>query len=273
MFKTHDTTAVMKQAEDLPSLSATATELISMLNNPNAGRQEVANLIYFDEVVAAAVFRYANSAAVGARIHFTNMLEVVDYIGLNAIKNIVLLIAAKQVIQDPKLWLRSVFISGSCGKHCAILDEGGNFNDLSFMLALFHNLGSIVFRANYPTDYQLVQTETDSMKRLELEKQIFGINHLELSAKILESWKFVPELVSLARFQQDVAKFTKANLLVEIYARLFELGEINQEAIDQVLQENNLAKLIKKFNLDSSIFTEDFVNELFDQAQDSVSAW
>jgi HD-like signal output (HDOD) protein len=266
---------VILQAENLPSLSPTAVKLIRMLDNPDIARSTVADTLNLDEILAASVFKYANSAIVAARVRFTNMIAVIDYIGLDSIKDIVFLVAAKQVIKDESLWRRSVFISNTVKKLTKEINETKDFNDLSFMLALFYNLGSLVFRIYYRDEYQQSLALTDFQKRLAKEKSIFGLNHLELSAIILKRWKFPEELIDLVKSQADYTsdKFTKHNTLVEISRRLFELEEVNESNIKAILTDDKLKKKINQYNLSHFDFTEDFVNKLFDEAETTVSAW
>lgn len=275
MVSPHIADTVILQAENLPSLSSTAAKLIGMLDNPDIARSTVADTLNLDEILAASVFKYANSAIVAARVRFTNMMAVIDYIGLDSIKDIVFLVAAKQVIKDESLWRRSVFISNAVKKLAKEINETKDFSDLSFMLALFYNLGSLVFRTYYRDDYQQSIAITDFQKRLAKEKSLFGLNHLELSAIILKRWKFPQELIDLVKSQADYSSnsFDKHNTLVEIARNLFELEEVNENNIKAIFADSKLKKKINQYDLDHLDFTEKFVNKLFDETEATVSAW
>lgn len=267
--------AVILKAEELPSLSTTALKLIKMLDNLDVARIDVAETVSLDEVLAASIFKYANSAAVGARVKFTNLIAVIDYIGLVNIKNIVMMAAAKQVIKDEKLWLRSVFISNSVKRMGVLINESREFLDSSFLLALFHNLGSLVFRIYYAEEYKQCCSEKDFQLRLSKERRFFGIDHLELGATVLDRWKFPRDLIDLVKSQADIksAEFTKQNTLIEIARCLFELEEVDQANIDMIFTNSDLKKQMRKHGLNSTEFKEDFVNELFDEAEARTSIW
>lgn len=266
---------ILAQAVDLPALSSTAIKLIGMLDDMKTTRIEVVKTINLDEVLAASVFKYANSAAVGARVRFINLLDVIDYIGFTSVKNIVLYVAAKKVINDESLWLRSVFITNTYNKIANLLNEPRSSIDLGFMLALFHNLGSLVFRNFYREEFQESSVIKDFAKRLSKEKQLFGMNHLDLSVIILENWKFAEDLIDLVKTQADFGKnsFTKNNLIVELARRLFELEEVDEASIAKLLSDDKLTKHMKVHGLDKLDMTEDFVNDLFDEARKQISAW
>jgi HD-like signal output (HDOD) protein len=266
---------ILAQAEDLPALSSTATKLIGMLDDMKTTRIELVKTINLDEVLAASVFKYANSAAIGARVRFINVLDVIDYIGFTSVKNIVLFVAAKKVINDESLWFRSVFITNTYKKIATLIDEPKSSIDLGFMLALFHNLGSLVFRNFHREEFQESSAIKDFAKRLSHEKQLFGMNHLDLSVIILENWKFAEDLIDLVKLQADFGKtsFTKHNLIVELARRLFELEEVDEASIAKLLSDDKLTKQMKTHRLDSLELTEDFVNDLFDEARNQISAW
>ncbi|MDA1021158.1 MAG: HDOD domain-containing protein [Cyanobacteria bacterium] len=266
---------ILAQAEDLPALSSTATKLIGMLDDMKTTRIEVVKTINLDEVLAASVFKYANSAAVGARLRFINLLDVIDYIGFTSVKNIVLYVAAKKVINDESLWIRSVFITNTYKKIANLLNEPRSSIDLGFMLALFHNLGSLVLRNFYREEFQESSVINDFANRLSKEKQLFGMNHLDLSVIILENWQFPKELIDLVKTQADFGKnsFTKINLIIELARRLFEMEQVDQVSIAKLLSDDKLTKHMKVHGLDKLDLTEDFVNDLFDEARNQISAW
>lgn len=271
---------VVAKAEKIPSVSPAAIRLIKMVEDPAVGRREIAETLGLDEVLAANVFKYGNSAAVGARKPFKSLLQVVDYVGFNTVKNIALFVAAKSTINDKKLWFRTVFVSIATKKFCSMLQENQENSDATYMLALFHNIGSLVFKLFYADAYKRCQAEPSIEKRLKLEIENFGINHLELSATLLNKWGFPNYVIQNILFQVDYHshKYTKANAIVELARRLYEVqdavdgGEVNKNDLIAALAADDFGKVMTKFELDKLAINVELLYGLVNAAEASFKS-
>lgn len=270
---------VVAKAEKMPSVSPIAIQLIKMVEDPAIGRQQIADTLGLDEILAANVFKYGNSAAVGARKPFRGVVQVVDYVGFNTIKNIALFVAARNSINDKKLWFRTVFISIAVKRFCSMLDKSIETSDEAYMLALFHNLGSLVFKLFYEEEFKKCQEEPNIHQRLTLETAKFGINHLELSATLLNKWGFPNNVIQQILFQVDYHshKYTQANAMVELARRLYEVqncedAEINKNDLQRALVADDFNKVMSKHGLDKLDISVDFLYGLTNAAESSSRA-
>lgn len=267
---------VVSSAEKIPSISPVAIQLIQMVEDPAVGRQEIADTLGLDEVLAANVYKYGNSAAVGARKPFRNLLAVVDYVGFNAIKNIALFVAARNAINDKKLWFRTVFVSIATKKLCSMLDQDRDFSDEAYMHALFHNIGSLVFKLFYTEEYNQCQAEASINKRLEMETNKFGLNHLELSATLLNKWGFPNYVIQniLHQLNYQSHRFTKVNAIVELARRLYEVQdtnlEFNKHDLQNALVADNFDQIMTRFDLDKLDINVDLLLGLLNAAESAV---
>ncbi|MDD9898179.1 MAG: HDOD domain-containing protein, partial [Candidatus Melainabacteria bacterium] len=197
-------------------------------------------------------------------------------VGFNAIKNIALFVAARNAINDKKLWFRTVFVSVATKKLCSMLEEGPDFVDAAYMLALFHNIGSLVFKLFYTDEYNECQAEPDIHKRLEMESEKFGINHLELSATLLNKWGFPNDVIQniLNQVSYESHKFTKANAIVELARRMYEVqdydAEINKNLLKERLTADEFDKIIKKYRMDRLDLSVDLVYGLVNAAESAL---
>ena len=270
---------VVAKAEKMTSVSPIAIQLIKMVEDPAVGRQQIADTLGLDEVLAANVFKYGNSAAVGARKPFRSIVQVVDYVGFNTIKNIALFIAARNSITDKKLWFRTVFVSIATKRFCGMIDQSVDATDEAYMLALFHNLGSLVFKLFYEEEFKICQAESGIHHRLALETMKFGINHLELSATLLNKWGFPNNVIQQILFQVDYHshKYTKANAMVELARRLYEVqngddAEINKNDLQKALAADDFTKVMAKHGLDKLDISVDLLYGLTNAAESSSRA-
>src|SRR5206468_7513117 len=79
---------------------------------------------------------------------------------------------------------------------------------------LLRDLGIIILQQLYPEDYARVsalQQETRADNPCELEEQIFGLNHAEVTAFVLRSWHLPEEITEAIRYHHHLSKLNGAS--------------------------------------------------------------
>jgi HD-like signal output (HDOD) protein len=106
--------------------------------------------------------------------------------------------AAGKFIEN--LWLHSVGTALVAGK----LGTEGNFSFSSetYVAGLLHDLGKFFFATFYPDIYLQVRKEISQSTThgLDLEKHIFGINHLDAAQELSIRWKIPPRIATVTTF-------------------------------------------------------------------------
>ena len=199
---------VCERAAKLPCAPDLVPKLMMVLDDPNASDGALAELIAQDAGTAAAVFRLANSAAVG-RTKSETLNSALLRVGRVEVYKIV---SAGLFHQ----WLSSVPSSASWNPEeiyahsravavAAELMAGdlvGFDPKVAYTGGLLHTIGKLGMAHSCAEHFGLVQEKKaqSSKSWREIEQEVFGFDHTQVGAALLRSWNFHPSLVQVVEF-------------------------------------------------------------------------
>ncbi|GAB4265322.1 MAG: hypothetical protein Kow0092_17560 [Deferrisomatales bacterium] len=194
----------------LPSLPAVVARLVSLYASPDYTPAQVADLLATDPPLSARVLRLANSAYYGFSGKVDSVRRAVVLLGAATVQAVALgtsllrpwggdaLPAAVEA-----LWVHSYL----CGLGCRFLAQRLPLPvveaspDGWFLAGLLHDVGKIVFLTRDPPGYVEVLDEELAQEALrERERALFGRDHAEEGAALLEAWQLPTHTVWLARY-------------------------------------------------------------------------
>ena len=196
--------------DKLPTLPAIAIEAIRLMEGERSNFDSVAELLKNDQVLAARVLHYANAAAIGARHRIVSIAQAVSLLGFNTIRSIILSASifdsfSKKLSNNEKLvhfWLHSIGVAATA----RILAEKLGFPDPeeAYVAGLLHDIGKLILFLQEPEKFTELCRELDSHGTystkgslpLDLEKNLFGLTHLDAGKAAAEHWKFPEALIS-----------------------------------------------------------------------------
>jgi len=190
----------------LPPFSPMLTRLMASLAREDVSFASVAELIEKDTVLAGNVLRLVNSALYGRRGTVNSVRHAVALLGISKLRNTTLTLSVTRLwrhVKTPDGWSMAQFNLHSVA--VAILADllsqyrRVQYPEGAFAAGLFHDLGRLLIAIALPGDYaqmmQLHQTQHIGLR--ELEMQIVGWEHAELSAQALAVWN-LPEAIQMA---------------------------------------------------------------------------
>lgn len=192
----------------LPAAPRVVPELMKLLNQTDVDSSKVVRLVSFDPALTANVLRICNSAYFGAATPTSDLQEAVTRLGFQQVYQLVaaatgarMLVAAQPGygLDQGELWKHSVAVAVTAQLMAKKLGDDDN---LVFTAALLHDIGKIILSQALQSVYpKLVkETENNQLSLLESEKKILGVQHAEVGARLLERWKFPPNIVSAVWF-------------------------------------------------------------------------
>lgn len=201
--------SVINNIDQLPSIPEVATKIINMVNNPDIPFKQVADEIARNQAMTTNVLKLANSAFFSKGKEITSIERAIVTLGLKEVKNIVLVIAAKPILDKAitgydiakgDLWRQGLVVA-TLSKEIALAIKRKDISDVVFTGGIIHNVGKVVlalFVQNSLKDIlALVQSKGISFSAAELE--VMGYNHQQIGEKILAKWNFPPVLKSIVR--------------------------------------------------------------------------
>lgn len=194
----------------LPTLPAIAIEAIRLMEGEQSSFESVAELLKNDQVLAARVLHYANTAAIGTRHKIVSIVHAVSVLGFNSIRSIILSASifdsfSKKLAKNKKLvlfWLHSIGVAVTA----KILAERLGFPDPeeAYVAGLLHDIGKLILYLQSAEKFNDLCQQLDKQGTysttgalpLELENELLGLNHLDAGKVAAEHWKFPESLTS-----------------------------------------------------------------------------
>jgi putative nucleotidyltransferase with HDIG domain len=192
----------------LPVDTTAAGDVIRGLReNPGLDVGPLTRLASRDAVMAARVVSLANSAWYGRRSPARTVGQAIAYIGAEAASKVLLALAVKPLFASAKLselWRHSV----SMAAFCESLARAAEFlnADTALLLGLVHDVGRVAIQTR-PAGAMAAYTRLAerTCPTVLVEQMLFGEDHGEIGAGILESWNFPADLVEAVRHHHHPA--------------------------------------------------------------------
>ena len=170
--------------------------LLETIDDPLHTRQQVANIIAYDPALAAGILRIANSSYYGFPTTINSVEAATSIVGEVDLRNLVLATSAvcsmsSLTYQDVNLnvfWLHSLH----CGIYARLISEnvGGGDAEILFLAGILHDLGMLVIYQHDETLANAVSLHMETNHQLgdQAEREIFGLDHAEVGALLVEAW-------------------------------------------------------------------------------------
>jgi len=204
--------ALVRELKDLPPPPKVLHKLQALMASPHSDLNDVAHLITLEPGLAARVVRMSNSTRFGMGRKVSDIMEAIQRVGVNGVKEVVTYAIASQIVGRPlnaygldanTLWFRAIacaLASSSLAQNNGI-DEGD-----AYTAGLMHGLGLVVLdryatgrsqktachrfvSSGYPEDFAPA------------ERDYVGFCHAEAGAALLEFWGFPEGVVDAIRCQ------------------------------------------------------------------------
>jgi len=191
----------------LPPFSPILNKLLASLAGEDVSFSKLGDLIEKDTVVAGNIIHLVNSALYARRATITSVRHALALLGMDKVRNTLLGMSISRMwaqVKTPPVWSMARFNRHSAA--VAILSDqiasripAVNYPEGAFVGGLLHDLGRLLIALGLPDEFaRLVKLhETSDRSWTELELEVLGFTHAELSADALEKWKF-PQEVQLA---------------------------------------------------------------------------
>jgi len=202
---TLDMQKLLNNIESLPSIPETLLEILKVLDDPNSGAMDLAEVVRLDAPLMAKVLRLANSPYYSQRSDLVDINRCVAVLGYRTVRQVAICITVASTVISAvsksrgnldyrELWKHSV-VTGAIAKHLAAM-VGYPDPEEVFTGGLLHDMGKFVLELHSPQQYdQVVSARAQSGLSLIVEEEnIFGFNHADIGEAFGKSWRF-PELL------------------------------------------------------------------------------
>lgn len=216
---------VLERIREMPQLPASATQVLQMVENPDAKTEDLARAIEYEPSLALNVLRLANSAYFGRPRSVSSVREAIIRLGMKNIVRLVLSCAVAPMqeqevtgygLRSGELWEHSISVAVAAETLAKML--GKQTPEHTFTAGLLHDVGKIAL-GTFVEQYLSRMNEYALQNKLpfeEAERQIIGIDHAEAGAILVESWGLPSCIVDVVRWHQEPEQAPSQDLVLDL---------------------------------------------------------
>ncbi len=197
--------------DKLPTMPLVAAQMMELINAPETSAAALAKVVSKDPAVAARVLKIANSSFYSMSRQVTSLATAVVILGERTLKSLVLAASMRGMNQsfgkiEQMLWEDSMVCA--LGSRYLARKLGLADPEEAFMAGLFRHIGLTILNNQNDKATPFIEKLMWPDSRGAMAKQedeLFGSNHAQIGAAVLEHWKLSETLSLVALHHSDVA--------------------------------------------------------------------
>lgn len=211
-MQTKETIEEILQTVSIPTLPTVVARIGALLDDPDSGIPEIAEVVLEDPAIAAKVLRMANSAWYGQSEEVVSIPRAAAVLGARVLRNIALQASVIQRYEhltisedfDPReVWKHAIstaVVSKALAQRCrsALPLEPDEF----YTCGLLHDIGKMIMVDSLGDDYLTAMRDARALRRPThlVEEKTFSYNHADVGAMVAAMWKLPRALIGAIRF-------------------------------------------------------------------------
>ena len=216
---------IIKEIDRLKPVSYIGDKIMEIISNPDSSLAELVDIVKYDQGMTANLLRICNSAYFGLAKEITSVKQAVAYLGIDKVASLIMMgnsadnfkeAQAGYDLTEGELWRYSV----SSALMAQDLAEKRNLNNISliFTSALLKDIGKVVLNTYIKNSFEAINKAVQSkgITFIDAEKEVIGIDHAELGARVAERWNFSPVMVNIIRNHHHPEKALPDDLSIPI---------------------------------------------------------
>lgn len=205
-----DRATLVAAVRRLPSLPAVVSQLLVMMQDPQASLEQMAELLSLDQALAARVLQLANSPFYGVSGRIRSIRDGVMILGLRQLGTLVMaagmtrqfdLLHGKALQLD--IFCRHAIASAVASRALARLH--GLDEAAAFTAGLLHDVGRLALDRCLPEGmaHVVLWAVQHDLSHSQAERQLLGWEHSEVGGWVSEHWRFSSDVVEAIRLHHE----------------------------------------------------------------------
>ncbi|MBP7460335.1 MAG: HDOD domain-containing protein [Candidatus Delongbacteria bacterium] len=191
--------------------------ITEVLNNPGSSTSQIAEVVSKDISLSAKLLKLVNSPFYGLPTRVDSIKRAITLIGSNELTTLALGISIlncfknipSRLINMKLFWKHSI----TCAVTAGLISQYkvGLSEERFFIGGLIHDIGRLILLKTAPEIMKkiLIRTISSTQPTYEIEREIMGFDHAELSSRILQKWRFPFALENMVEYHHapSLAKY------------------------------------------------------------------
>ena len=229
----------LENVQELSTLPTSFLHIMRALRDPNATVKKITKVIELDQAITMKILKLINSSFYGLSRTVSSVQQAIVLLGANTLENIVMSVSifkAMSGMNKNELFDREAFWQHSIGvgvisrfiaaqTRCCSTDDG-------FVAGIVHDIGKVIIDQYFPDHFKNVVRYVHTHKILfyNAERELLGVDHAEIGAKITDKWRLPPKLVEVIEKhhnfspEREDAPLIALIQIADMAARKFKIG-------------------------------------------------
>jgi len=216
---------IINEIDTLKPVSYIGNKIMEIVSDPDSSMAEIVEIIKYDQGMTANLLRICNSDYFGLKKEIVSIKQAVAYLGIEKVACLVMVgNTARNFkkghsgydLNEGELWRYSV----ASALIAQDLAEKRNLKNISllFTSALLKDIGKVILNTYIKDTFKdiIAMVQNKGLTFIEAEKEIIGIDHAELGAKVAESWHFNELMIHIIRNHHNPEKAPVNDLFIPI---------------------------------------------------------
>lgn len=197
----------------LKTVPPVAARLVKMIDEDTSSLKDFEAVIRVDPTLVLRILKLINSSYFSLRTKIKNISEAVAYIGMDNLRNMIVLDAVKSLfLKDSstiefsrkKLWAHSAVTSICCQMVAERIFVRKSEDD--FLCGILHDIGLIVEDQVAPEKFKVFCRTFDpaTQKLMDHERVVMGTDHTIIGYLLTQQWGLKPDLCQGMKYHHNV---------------------------------------------------------------------
>lgn len=200
--------------EELPCIPELYFELEREINSSRVSLKKISDIVSQDVTMTAKILQLVNSAFFGLPQPVSNILQAINYLGLDMVKSLVLFVKIfnLNIIKETKFninkfWNHSLRVA-RISQEIALKETSNKMiAEKAFIAGLLHDIGKLVILKIPGYVHKISELkENENLTFHEAEYKFFNTSHAEVGAYLLGLWGFPEEIIEAIAYHHSLPK-------------------------------------------------------------------
>ena len=215
-------TEIVQRVETIPSPPQVITQVVRLVNDPNATAEQIEAIMSKDVGMASKVLRMVNSVYYGLDQPMHDLGQAIRILGFKTVRSVALSISAMNAFQQQNVGFSMKAYWTHCSVAaclCRMLANRAELPDpeLAFTVGLFKDVGILVLAQHAPDAMRetIKVAQAQQLPFAAAARQVMGRDQATLGAKLVRHWGMEDAIVDAIQ-HQDSLVHTKHPRLVAV---------------------------------------------------------
>ncbi|QJD30615.1 GGDEF domain-containing response regulator [Methylococcus geothermalis] len=198
-----------KLCDSLPTPSRTAAAILSLAQREDVTAEALAQLIQTDPALTGRILRFANAPAKGTRRPIASVIDAMNLLGLQAIRQFALSLSLIEAHREGQCeafdytayWKRSLACAITLQTIMAQAPTVAPKE--AFTLGLLADVGRLALATAWPEEYSECLRQAHDERLNALERERFATDHDDLTLMLLTDWGFPQVFIDALKCSQQ----------------------------------------------------------------------